>query len=170
VLVCRPKGGADYLQFSPVWRFQRGPYLLAEPRPKRTPPLASTRRLPDYFRLLGEAGRSGWGSFPSCCIRVLAAVRPLVSAGRWPARQRGWQECAPTTCGTRMPAFGSWQGAPCPTSKEISVTQRPRSLSETYGHIGEDHRIRRRIGASTFLSGSRMTHAGRPRDRVWTAR
>jgi integrase len=53
---------AGYLQASPVRRFQRGAYLLPEPRPKRAPPLASNAEgarlmralragAPDHFAL-----------------------------------------------------------------------------------------------------------------------
>lgn len=45
-----------YLQVSPVRRFSRGSYLLAESRPKRSPPLASNA---EAARLLG-AIRKGW--------------------------------------------------------------------------------------------------------------
>jgi integrase len=47
---------AGYLQVSPIRRFARGSFLLAEPRPKRTPPLASNA---EAAQLL-EAIRDGW--------------------------------------------------------------------------------------------------------------
>jgi integrase len=72
---------AGYLQASPVRRFQRGAYLLPEPRPKRSPPLESNA---EAARLL-EALRGGspeWYALFS--FLLLTGVRRGEAAGlRW---------------------------------------------------------------------------------------
>ena len=72
---------AGYLQGSPVRRFARGSYMLQEPRPKRSPPLASNA---EAARLL-EAIRDGWREwFGLFVFLVLTGARKGEAAGlRW---------------------------------------------------------------------------------------
>jgi integrase len=72
---------AGYLQASPVRRFARGSFLLSEPRPKRSPPLASNA---EAARLL-EAIREGWREwFGLFAFLLLTGARRGEAAGlRW---------------------------------------------------------------------------------------
>ena len=72
---------AGYLQASPVRRFARGSYLLPEPRPKRSPPLASNA---EAARLL-EAIREGWRAWYALyAFLLLTGARRGEAAGlRW---------------------------------------------------------------------------------------
>jgi integrase len=72
---------AGYLQVSPIRRFARGSFLLVEPHPKRTPPLASNA---EAGRLL-EAIRDGWRDwFGFFAFLLLTGARRGEAAGlRW---------------------------------------------------------------------------------------
>lgn len=72
---------AGYLQASPVRRFARGGYMLPEPKPKRSPPIASN----DEAGRLLEVIRDGWPEwFSLFAFLLLTGARRGEAAGlRW---------------------------------------------------------------------------------------
>jgi integrase len=72
---------AGYLQASPIRRFARGAYLLPEPKPKRSPPLATNG---EGARLLEEIRAQDPVWFPFFAFLLLTGARRGEAAGlRW---------------------------------------------------------------------------------------
>jgi integrase len=69
---------AGYLQLSPVRRFARGAYLLPEPKPKRSPPLATNG---EGARLLGKIRDHNPEWFPFFAFLLLTGARRGEAAG-----------------------------------------------------------------------------------------
>ena len=72
---------AGYLQASPVRRFARGSFLLSEPRPKRSPPLASNAEAARLLEAIRDGQREWFGLF---AFLLLTGARRGEAAGlRW---------------------------------------------------------------------------------------
>lgn len=72
---------AGYLQVSPIRRFARGSFLLAEPHPKRTPPLASNAEAGRLLEVIRDGWRDWFGFF---AFLLLTGARRGEAAGlRW---------------------------------------------------------------------------------------
>jgi len=72
---------AGYLQASPIRRFARGSFLLAEPHPKRTPPLTSNAEAARLLEVIRDGWRDWFGFF---AFLLLTGARRGEAAGlRW---------------------------------------------------------------------------------------
>jgi integrase len=72
---------AGYLQASPVRRFARGSFLLSEPHPKRSPPLASNAEAARLLEGIREGWREWFGLF--AFLLLTGARRGEVAGLRW---------------------------------------------------------------------------------------